>query len=109
MAISSHGRGALETAINNPWLEVILARINPISTRMDTSTEDMLVYLKRLRDAGKGIIGMKVLAEGQMRDRKDEALKFISTARAVDAFTIGVEGIDEVKDNITRFERVQQG
>ena len=108
VGISSHGIGALETAIKSPWLEVILARINPISARMDVSTEDMLKYLARLRAAGKGIIGMKILAEGQMRDRVDEALRFTLTQGAVDAFTIGMESRAELKDMRHRITRNSQ-
>ena len=108
VGISSHGIGALETAIKSPWLEVILARINPISARMDVSTEDMLKYLARLRAAGKGIIGMKILAEGQMRDRVDEALRFTLTQGAVDAFTIGMESRAELKDMRERITRNSQ-
>jgi aryl-alcohol dehydrogenase-like predicted oxidoreductase len=98
MGISCHSAGAMEIAIKNPWLEVCLARINPMSSRMDVSTPDMLKLLARLRAAGKGIIGMKILAEGQMRDRVDEALRFTLTQGAVDAFTIGMESRAELKD-----------
>jgi aryl-alcohol dehydrogenase-like predicted oxidoreductase len=98
MGISCHSVGAMEIAIKSPWLEVCLARINPMSSRMDATTPDMLKLLARLRAAGKGIIGMKILAEGQMRDRVDEALRFTLTEGAVDAFTIGMESRAELKD-----------
>jgi predicted aldo/keto reductase-like oxidoreductase len=108
MGISSHGVGALETAIKSPWLEVILARINPISTRMDVSSDDMLKYLARLRAAGKGIIGMKILAEGAMKDRVDQALRFALEKNAVDAFTIGMESRAELEENIARIVKNSQ-
>jgi predicted aldo/keto reductase-like oxidoreductase len=98
MGISCHSVGAMEIAIKSPWLEVCQARINSMSSRMDTSTPDMLKLLARLRAAGKGIMGMKILAEGQMRDRVDEALRFTLTQGAVDAFTIGMESRAELKD-----------
>lgn len=98
MGISCHSAGAMEIAIKSPWLEVCLARINPMSSRMDVSTPDMLKLLARLRAAGKGIMGMKILAEGQMRDRVDEALRFTLSQGAVDAFTIGMESRAELKD-----------
>jgi aryl-alcohol dehydrogenase-like predicted oxidoreductase len=98
VGISCHSVGAMEIAIKNPWLEVCLARINSMSSRMDVPTPDMLKLLARLRAAGKGIIGMKILAEGQMRDRVDEALRFTLTQGAVDAFTIGMESRAELKD-----------
>jgi aryl-alcohol dehydrogenase-like predicted oxidoreductase len=98
VGISCHSAEAMEVAIKSPWLEVCLARINPISTRMDVSTEEMLKLLARLRAAGKGILGMKILGEGQMRDRVDEALRFTLTQHAVDAFTIGMESRAELQD-----------
>ena len=58
----------------------------------------MLKSLARLRAAGKGIIAMKVLAEGAMRDRVDEALRFTLEKNAVDAFSIGMESRAELKD-----------
>lgn len=108
VGISCHSRAAMEVAIRSPWLDVCLARINPISTRMDVSTEEMLQLLARLRAAGKGIIGMKILAEGQMRDRVDEALRFTLTKGAVDAFTIGIESRAELKDLRERIVRNSQ-
>jgi len=108
MGISCHSRGAMEAAIKSPWLEVCLARINPISARMDVSTPDMLQLLARLRAAGKGIIGMKILAEGQMKDRIDEALRFTLTQGAVDAFTIGMESRAELKDIRERIPKLSQ-
>lgn len=108
VGISCHSTGAMEVAIKSPWLEVCLARINPLSTRMDTTSEEMLKLLARLRAAGKGIIGMKILGEGQMRDRVDEALRFTLTKGAVDAFTIGMESRAELKDMQERIVKNSQ-
>jgi len=50
----------------------------------------------------------KILAEGQMRDRVDEALRFTLTHGAVDAFTIGMESRAELRDIRERITRNSQ-
>jgi hypothetical protein len=57
---------------------------------------------------GKGIIGMKVLGEGQLTDRLDEALRFAVTKDAVHCFTIGCESRAEFQDNFDRIPKVSQ-
>jgi predicted aldo/keto reductase-like oxidoreductase len=57
---------------------------------------------------GKGLIAMKPLGEGQLRDRVDEALRFAVTKDAVHCFTVGIEGRDELKDLIARIPKVSQ-
>jgi hypothetical protein len=51
---------------------------------------------------------MKILGEGQLRDKVDEALRFAVTKDAVHAFTIGVESRDELKDLLERIPKVSQ-
>jgi hypothetical protein len=56
--------------------------------------------------AGKGIIGMKILGQGDMRDRVDEALKYALSLGVLDAFTIGAESRSEQEDLVRRIGRV---
>jgi len=55
-----------------------------------------------MRAAGKGIIGMKILGQGDMRRRQDEALKYALSSGVLDAFTIGAESRDEQADLLKR-------
>ena len=57
---------------------------------------------------GKGLIGMKVLGEGQLADRVDEALRFAVTKDAVHCFTIGCESRAEFEGNFARIAKVSQ-
>jgi len=53
-----------------------------------------------MRAAGKGIIGMKILGQGDLGKRQDEALKFALSLGLLDAFTIGAETKTEQEDLI---------
>ena len=55
-----------------------------------------------MKAAGKGIIGMKILAEGVMRDRVDQSLGYALSLDCVDCFTIGSGNRHEVADLIQR-------
>jgi 1-deoxyxylulose-5-phosphate synthase len=99
---SCHSLEALRAAARSPWVEVDLVRINPIGSHMDGGPEDVVGTIHEMRAAGKGIIGMKILGQGDLRDRQDQALRFALGLGALDAFTIGAESIAEQKDLIRR-------
>jgi hypothetical protein len=62
--------------------------------------------MAEMKAAGKGIIGMKVLGEGQLNDRVDEALLFALTKSPAHSFTIGCESKEQVKENIDRIAKL---
>ncbi len=103
---SCHSIGALRAAARSPWVQVDLARINPIGAHMDADPQTVLSVLWEMRAAGKGIIGMKILGQGDMRGRADEALKYALSLRVLDAFTIGAESRAEQEDLIRRIASV---
>src|ERR1700720_2521916 len=99
---SCHSIEALRAAAKSPWVEVDLARINPIGSNMDADPKTVVEVLHEMRVAGKGIIGMKILGQGDMRGRQDEALKYALSLGLLDAFTIGAESKAEQEDLIRR-------
>jgi 1-deoxyxylulose-5-phosphate synthase len=99
---SCHSIEALRAAAKSPWVEVNLARINPIGSHMDANPDTVLAVLREMKAAGKGIIGMKILGQGDMRTRADEALKYALSLGVLDAFTIGAESKAEQEDLIHR-------
>lgn len=103
---SCHSIEALRAAAKSPWVEVDLVRINPIGSHMDADPATVIGVLKEMRAAGKGIIGMKILGQGDLRDRQDEALKFALGLNLLDAFTIGAESIAEQQDLMRRIASV---
>ena len=96
--ISCHSIGALETAADEPWVEVDLARFNPGGARMDADVPTVTKVLTRMKENGKAIIGMKVYGCGELLDIKDECLQFQTGSGITDAFTMGFESIEQLKD-----------
>jgi 1-deoxyxylulose-5-phosphate synthase len=99
---SCHSIEALRTATKSPWVQVHLVRINPVGSFMDSDPQTVIGVMREMKAAGKGIVGMKILGQGSMRDRQDEALKFALGLGLLDAFTIGAENRTEQEDLIRR-------
>jgi 1-deoxyxylulose-5-phosphate synthase len=96
--ISCHSIGALNTAADEPWVDVDLARYNPAGAKMDGDVETVQKVLKRMKKNGKDIIGMKVYGAGSLLDKKDECLEFHVGNDFIDCFTIGLESYEQLKD-----------
>jgi len=105
VGISCHSIPAMQVALKSKWLEVFLTPINCSGDRMDGPIDTVLSLLAQLKAAGKGVLGMKILGEGALRDRVDEALRFTLTKDVVNAFTIGMESKAEFKDMIERIPK----
>jgi len=99
---SCHSIEALRAATKSPWVEVHLVRINPVGAFMDSDPNTVVGVIREMRAAGKGIIGMKILGQGELRQRQDEALNFALGLNLLDAFTIGAESQSEQEDLIRR-------
>jgi len=99
---SCHSIEALRAATKSPWVEVHLVRINPIGSYMDSDPTTVVSVMREMRAAGKGIIGMKIFGQGDLRHRQDEALNFALGLNLLDAFTIGAESQSEQEDLIRR-------
>jgi len=102
---SCHGMDPLRTAAKNPFVEVDLARINPEGLIMDDKKPDEVASeLQEMHDAGKGVVGMKILGEGRITtpERKDASLRYVLGLGTVNAFIIGFESTDQVDDILKR-------
>lgn len=102
--VSCHTLEALQAAADSDWVQVDLARINPAGVVMDADVPTVLSVLRRMKQSGKGIIGMKLFGAGQLRDRIDECLKYTMNLDCVDCFTIGTESQTEFEDLVRRIE-----
>jgi aryl-alcohol dehydrogenase-like predicted oxidoreductase len=102
---SCHGMDPLRTSAKNPFVEIDLARINPEGLIMDDKKPDEVVSeLEEMHAAGKGVIGMKILAEGAFKEpeRRDASLRYVLGLGTVDAFIIGFESPEQVDDILKR-------
>ncbi|HET9956372.1 MAG TPA: aldo/keto reductase [Polyangiaceae bacterium] len=87
--VSCHSLQALRLAAATPWVDVDLARINPAGVVMDSDPTTVISVLREMKTANKGVIGMKILGEGQLADRLDQAIQHAVGLDCIDGFTIG--------------------
>lgn len=99
---SCHSIEALRAAAKSPWVEIDLARINPVGAYTDADPATVVSVLQQMKAAGKAVVGMKILGAGKLRDRQDEAIKYALSLGVLDAFTIGAESKAEQEDLIRR-------
>ena len=99
---SFHSLEALRAAAKTPWLDVALSRINPAGIMMDDEPPKVVAALREIKAAGKGVIGMKILGEGQLSGRVEEALRYAVALDCLDCFTIGAANRGEVADLVKR-------
>jgi len=102
LGISCHSLSALQAASEEPWVELDLARWNPGGAHMDADVSVVKKVLTQMKANGKYIMGMKVLGQGDLMDKKDECLQFQLGTEFIDCFTIGIESFEQFKDLTTR-------
>jgi 1-deoxyxylulose-5-phosphate synthase len=100
--VSCHTLGALKTAARTPWVQVDLARINGKQAAMDADPQTVLGVLREMKQAGKGIIGMKIFGAGRLTSDIDGALGFCSKLDVLDAFTIGFASTTQMDEVVTK-------
>ena len=107
--VSCHSLAALQACINEPWIDSVHARINAYGASMDGPPEKVAPVLKALHEAGKGVVGMKLIGEGRFRDsdeKRDESVRYVLGLGCVDAMVVGFEKIGEVDDFAARVRKV---
>lgn len=104
MGVSCHNWEAMVEAVDNPWVDVIMARINPFQTHMDNTPDAVKELLCRARKNGKGVIGMKIFGEGRhiSESEREESLKFALAESNIHCMTLGLESIAQVDDSVDR-------
>jgi 1-deoxyxylulose-5-phosphate synthase len=106
--VSCHSLGALQAAADSGWVEVDLARLNPKGMHMDASPEVVCGVLKKMRAAGKGVIGMKIMGQGDLTSDQDRdaSLRFALSQRCLDAMVVGFEKPEQIDDVIRRVNAI---
>jgi predicted aldo/keto reductase-like oxidoreductase len=100
---SIHSLAALQLAAKTPWCHVQLQGINHAGVRMDsTNVSEVVAALRESKAAGKGVMGMKILGEGRLRDQINKTLSFVLGLDCLDCFTIGAANRNELSDLIQR-------
>ena len=100
--VSCHTLGALKAAAATDWVEIDLARLNPAGAHMDADPATVIPVLREIKAKGKGIIGMKLLGQGDLRGRVDEVLQYALAQDVLDCFTIGATSRAELRGLIEK-------
>ncbi len=107
--VSIHSLNALKACLDNPWVDFIHTRINAYGDAMDNRNPEVVAgVLKQLHAQGKGIVGMKLIGNGNFRndpEKIDKSLRYVLDLGSVDTLIIGFEKPEEVDDYVTRVEK----
>ena len=119
--ISCHALPALRVAATSEWVEVNLVRVNPQAKHTDSETpkwdapgtviEPVLEQLAVMKQNRHGVIGMKLIGDGDFKDPEDRerAIRFAMSRREIDAVTIGFKSPAEIDEAIQRMNRALAG
>ncbi|HDR51048.1 MAG TPA: aldo/keto reductase [Mariniphaga anaerophila] len=106
--VSVHSLDAMKDAAQSPWVDVIHVRINPYGIAMDKpEPEEVVKVINQLHKNGKGVIGMKLVGNGELRDQSekiDHALRFVLGLETVDMMIIGFEENVQIDNYLARTE-----
>lgn len=116
--VSCHSLPALRTATGSPWVEVHLVRVNPQGKRIDGEEESVwndnrndvnpvVAQLKEMRAKGRGVIGMKILGNGEFvkAEDRERSVRFAMSRPEIDAVVMGFRSRAEIDEGIERINR----
>ncbi len=117
--VSCHGLPALRRATQVSWVDVHLVRINPQGRHVDGPTyewnpsgnestmPDAMREIKAMRSKDRGIIGMKLIGNGEFTDPEDreKSIRYAMACGLLDAVVIGFASTAEIDEAIDRIDR----
>jgi aryl-alcohol dehydrogenase-like predicted oxidoreductase len=109
--VSVHSLDAMEACPDNPWIDVVHVRINPYGEAMDKrDAGDVIPVIEKLHKSGKGVIGMKLIGNGNFKndsDKIDASLKYVLGLGTVDMIIVGFELPEQIDNYIQRVKNVR--
>ena len=109
VGISCHGLGAMRTAAETEWLDVILARINHAGVNMDGSVPEVVPILEKLHAANKAVYAMKVLGVGELADDVRGAIGYVLDLGTVHSLALGITSRAELLEDVRLVEELGPG
>jgi predicted aldo/keto reductase-like oxidoreductase len=112
--VSCHSLPALRAATASAWTEVHLVRVNPQCKHIDGPDESwnapgndmapVLTELKTMHDKGRGVIGMKIIGNGDFvrPEDRESSIRYAMSRPELDAIVIGFKSTDEIDEAIRR-------
>jgi predicted aldo/keto reductase-like oxidoreductase len=115
--VSCHSLPALRAATASNWTEVQLVRVNPQANHIDGMEQTwdkpghdlapVLAELKTMRAKGRGVIGMKIIGNGEFTQPEDreKSIRFAMSRPELDAIVIGFKSTAEIDEGIRRMNQ----
>jgi len=117
--VSCHGLPALTRATQVNWVDVHLVRLNPQGRHVDGPTfkwnpnaneatlPDVVKEVKAMRAKGRGIIGMKLIGNGEFTSPEDreKSIRYAMQCGLLDTAVIGFASTAEIDEAIDRINR----
>jgi predicted aldo/keto reductase-like oxidoreductase len=115
--VSCHSLPALRTATSSDWTDVHLVRVNPQAKHIDGPEQTwnkpgndiapVLQQLKAMHAKGHGVIGMKLVGDGDFQNPADreKAVRFAMARPEINAVVIGFKSAKEIDEAIGRIDR----
>jgi predicted aldo/keto reductase-like oxidoreductase len=112
--VSCHSLPALRAATASDWTEVHLVRVNPQGKHIDGMEQTwnhpghdlapVLEQMQTMRAKGRGVIGMKIIGNGEFTNSEDRELsiRYAMSRPEIDAVVIGFKNTAEVDEAIQR-------
>ncbi len=108
VGVSCHNLDALRAAATEPWVDVIMARINPFGTNMDGPPDQVREAIALALANGKGVVGMKIFGEGKnvAEEEREQSIRHAIYEARVPAMTMGFQTVAQMDDAIDRVMRI---
>jgi aryl-alcohol dehydrogenase-like predicted oxidoreductase len=106
--VSIHSSVALEKCIDSSWVDIVHTRVNAFGDAMDAKNPNQVLdIVKQIHNKKKGVIGMKLIGNGNFRndpEKIEKSLHYVLKSGAVDMMIVGFEEPWQIDDYAKRVE-----
>ena len=107
--VSIHSMDALKKCVSSPWVDVVHTRVNAFGDAMDDkeNPENVMSVVKNIHNAKKGVIGMKLIGNGNFRndpEKIEKSIHYVLKSNAVDMMIVGFEEKQQIDNFAGRVE-----
>jgi len=101
--VTCHSFQALQAAAASSWVDTNQVRWNARAAHADADVETLRKQFAQMRSKGQGMVGMKVVGQGDIVRGADAAspascFRFQIESGVVDAFVVGVEKLEHIDE-----------
>ena len=107
--VSIHSLTALKKCVTTPWVDVVHTRVNAFGDAMDDKDNpgNVMSVVNQLHKAKKGVIGMKLIGNGNFRndpEKIEKSLHYVLKSQSVDMMIVGFEEKWQIDNYAQRVE-----